>query len=236
MNSWEKPLYDSDEYDEWCGVKLSKDQIEDTSKELSTQQTMDYLNHLDCDSFPLPPLLMMVVTVSQSVTRLSTVTNSKVVARKYTSPKSEAYVHSIRESSVPIKTRNNTSWAVKVWTDWASARNKNLLPEELPFSSLLSDLTLSEMNFWLSRYVLEIRKKDGDPYPPNTIYQLVCGLQRFLKEHGRADIKIFDIPEFHNFRGTLDEEMKRLNSTGCYINKKQAQPISIEEEKTDYGS
>ena len=86
------------------------------------------------------------------------------------------------------------------------------------------------MNFWLSRFVLEVRKKNGEPYPPNTLYQLICGLQRQLRERGRADIKIFDNPSFHDFRSTLDGEMKRLNSTGNYVNKKQAQPITVEQE------
>ena len=64
----------------------------------------------------------------------------------------------------------------------------------------------------------------------NTLYQLVCGLQRYLREHGRADIKIFDNPTLHEFRSTLDGEMKRLNSTGNYVNEKQAQPITQEQE------
>ena len=89
---------------------------------------------------------------------------------------------------------------------------------------------MSEMIFWLSRFVLEVRKKDSEPYPPNSLYQIVCGLQRFLKDHGRADIKIFENPAFHDFRATIDGEMKRLNGTGKYAKKKQTQPISVEEE------
>ena len=51
-----------------------------------------------------------------------------------------------------------------------------------------------------------------------------------LREHGRADIKLFDNPSLHGFRSTLDGEMKRLNGTGNYLNKKQAQPITQEQE------
>ena len=86
------------------------------------------------------------------------------------------------------------------------------------------------MDFWLSRFVLDVRKANGDPYLPNSLYQLVCGLQHYLYEHGRADIKLFENPSLHGFRSTLDGEMKRLNATGNYINKNQAQPITPEQE------
>ena len=89
---------------------------------------------------------------------------------------------------------------------------------------------MSELDFWLTRFVLEVRKKDAKPYPPNTLYQIVCGLQRDLRDHGRADMKLFDNPSLHGFRSTLDGEMKRLNGTGNYIDKKQAQPITPEQE------
>ena len=75
-----------------------------------------------------------------------------------------------------------------------------------------------------------MRKANGDLYPPNTLYQLVCGLQRNLHVYGRADIKLFDNPAFHGFCITLDGEMKRLIATGNYTNKNQAEPITQEQE------
>ena len=99
-----------------------------------------------------------------------------------------------------------------------------LLPDEQPFSTTFTELSVSEMNFWPSRFVLEVCKRNEEPYPPNTLYQLVCGLQRYLRGRGHADMKIFDTPSFHDFRSTLDGEMKR---TGNYLNKKQALPITV---------
>ena len=62
------------------------------------------------------------------------------------------------------------------------------------------------------------------------LYQLICGLQCQLREHRRADIKLFDNPSLHGFRSTPDGEMKHSNATGNYFNKKQAQPITQEQE------
>ena len=88
---------------------------------------------------------------------------------------------------------------------------------------------MSEMDFWLSRFILEVHK-DGDPYLPNTLYQLICGLQCQLHEYGLSDIKLFDNLSLHGFRSTLDGKMKRLNGTGNYSNAKQAQSITQEHE------
>ena len=119
---------------------------------------------------------------------------------------------------------------MKVWKEWALARNTWLLSDEQPFSTSFCKLTVSEMDFWLSMFILEVHKKNGDPYPPNTLYQLICGLQRQLREHGHADIKLLDNPSLHGFRSTLDGEMKCLNGTSNYSMKKQAQPITLEQE------
>ena len=110
---------------------------------------------------------------------------------------------------------------------WAQARNLQLLPEEKPFSSTFDELSLTEMDFWLSRFVLEVRKANGDSYPPNSLCQLVCGLQWHLRNHGHANVKLFEDPALHGFRSTLDEEMKRLNATGNYVNKKTNKPLRV---------
>ena len=39
-----------------------------------------------------------------------------------------------------------------------------------------------------------------------------------------------DSSDFHQFRATLDSELKRLNATGKYIEKRQAQPITASDE------
>lgn len=41
-----------------------------------------------------------------------------------------------------------------------------------------------ELNYWLSKLVVEVRKKKdpGTVYPPNTLNQLCCGLQRHMRD------------------------------------------------------
>ena len=70
-------------------------------------------------------------------------------------------------------------------------------------------MQVSELNMLLSRFVVEIRRKDGKHYPPDTLHQLCCGVLRRLHEYNQT-IDIFKNPEFDGFRKTLDAEMKCL--------------------------
>ena len=148
----------------------------------------------------------------------------------YGSPKSQKDIKRSMEFRVPEKTRNQTNWAIKVWSEWAISRNRNLLPDEAPFNCEIETLSAQLINFWLCRFVLEIRRRDGERYPPASLYQLCCGILHHLRAAGRAEVNIFEQAEFHMFCTTLDSEMKRLNSTGQYIHKRRAEPITVEDE------
>ena len=55
-----------------------------------------------------------------------------------------------------------------------------LSPEQFP-EDLLKEPKAVLLNYWLSRFVLEARCKDGKPYPLATINNLLSGLYRFSK-------------------------------------------------------
>ena len=58
-----------------------------------------------------------------------------------------------------------------------------------------------ELNYWLAKFVVEVRKREnGEAYCGNNLYQMVCGLQRFIRENARAELNIFQQPEFKLFR------------------------------------
>ena len=152
-------------------------------------------------------------------------------SKRWGSPKSSSAVQSVRKSGVPEKIQNQTKWAVGVWREWASYRRLNTIEDEEQLHPLEEDfatMQTEDMNFWLCKFVIEARKKDQQPYPPDTLYSLCCGLFRALKTD-RADVKPFENPEFAAFTSTLDAKMKMLKSTGEYQHK-QAAVISEEME------
>ena len=57
-----------------------------------------------------------------------------------------------------------------------------------------------------------------------------------VRNHGRANIKLFENPAFHGFHSTLDGEMKQLNATGNYINKNRLNQLPLGTRKSSVGA
>ena len=115
--------------------------------------------------------------------------------------------------------------------------NRNLYNRSSSLAKVVPDLTedLSEerINYWLMRFIMEVNRKDGSPYPAVTLKHLCVGLQRYFRDVvGRPEINLFDGINFASFRKTLDSKMKDLNRKGIHLHKKQAQPLTLEDEHT----
>ena len=83
----------------------------------------------------------------------------------------------------------------------------------------------------MTHFVLEVRKKNGKEYPPNTLHHLVCGMMRFIRQNGKQRLNFFKDNIFSDFRSSLDGEMKRLQSKGIGSSCKQAEPLMVDEEE-----
>ena len=46
-------------------------------------------------------------------------------------------------------------------------------------STSIEEMDAVTLNYWLSKFVMEVAKKSGERYPPNTIYGIVCGIRRY---------------------------------------------------------
>ena len=74
-------------------------------------------------------------------------------------------------------------WAKTLFTDWMSDRNMlaftypNL---EISVISVKLDMTKEELNHSISRFLVEVRKQNGQEYPGATLYELVIGIQLYL--------------------------------------------------------
>ena len=95
----------------------------------------------------------------------------------------------------------------------------------------LLQMDTASLQYWLTHFILEVRKQNGSEYPPNTLHHLICGIMRFLRQNGRPEIDFFKNDSFLEFRTSLDAEMKRLQSTGLGSKRKQAEPLTLAEEE-----
>jgi len=70
-----------------------------------------------------------------------------------------------KASQIPQNTWTNTSWAVRLWFEWAEERNdlieiigdSKTIPQVDPV--ILNIIDKGELNYWLSKFVVEVRKK-----------------------------------------------------------------------------
>ena len=86
-------------------------------------------------------------------------------------PVTESQITAAQKASVPSNTKKSTNWAVNVWKEWSKYREQTCsTPEEHPPHILTCQV--NELNNWLCRFVLKVRRKDGKPYPPNILHQL----------------------------------------------------------------
>ena len=90
--------------------------------------------------------------------------------------KSDGQVQETKTNSIPKNTERNTNWAVKIWKEWSVHRQKSFPGKysEWPIHLLLANN--HDLDYWLSKFVVEARRSDGECYPPNTLYSICCGL------------------------------------------------------------
>ncbi len=101
------------------------------------------------------------------------------------------------ESSVPGSTRRSTRWAFNM-----TRGNKDASLESCSFSfdcqkgqnldTNIVNMTTESLNFWLSRFIQEVVKANGERYPARTLYGIVCGLNRYLQEESDLPVSILD--------------------------------------------
>ena len=112
---------------------------------------------------------------------------------------------------------------------------EKLSPEELEkgyeLDTKFANMNVASMNYWLRKFILEVRSVNGKEYSPDSLYQVCCGLHRSLKDNHRSEVNIFDDAELAEFRGVLDGQLKALNRTGKYVEKKKASIITTEMEE-----
>ena len=111
-----------------------------------------------------------------------------------------------RDRLIPKKTRQSTAWSVNVYLAWAEYRNTQIESLGNEYRSIPVDLAITpveEVNYRLTRFILEVMSGHGKPYPANSLYAISTGLLR----HSRVDLNRYDLnilskddPHFRSFR------------------------------------
>ena len=91
------------------------------------------------------------------------------------------------------------------------------------------DVTNEELNYSLCRFIHEVRKKNGDNYPAETLYDIVICLQLYMAMYGR-EVRLIEDEDFIQVCNTLDNRMKELSRCGIIAPRKHAEEITIDHE------
>ncbi len=68
----------------------------------------------------------------------------------------------------------------RVWNEWRAQRATCLTNGVVPVTTPLLEMPPVDLSYWMGKFVLEVRKKGGSEYPPNSLYALVCCFKRFM--------------------------------------------------------
>ncbi len=112
----------------------------------------------------------------------------------------------------PQNTSKNNEWALKNFTQWSTSRSIKVPDNPVP-EDILTTHDADLLCDWLSRYVLETRQSSGEPYPPKSIYSLLCGLLRVARERGSV-LNFLDKTDvrFRKLHLTMDSVCSKLHS------------------------
>lgn len=144
---------------------------------------------------------------------------------------SSQHIVQVVNDSVNVNTKNNNIWSCKLYQDWQSWRKENTGVEFISLNDFAT-ADKKKISDGLRHFIFEIRRKDGKNYPPNTLYNIVCAIARYIR-NDRPDIHLLsnDDPDFSYFRKCLDARMKELTSQGIQSERAQASPVSLDDEK-----
>ncbi|CAC5385968.1 unnamed protein product [Mytilus coruscus] len=147
---------------------------------------------------------------------------------RFTAPVSDEDIEKLISSQTNANTKKNTKWSIGVFNEWRIARSKH--------GDNIADIHMleaAEMNHWLQRFVIEVRNKKGEEYPPKSLYSIICGLLRYCKDMNVNDKNFLEEKylRFVTFRRVLDSRMKELLSKGFGTKVKRADPLSLQDEE-----
>ena len=96
----------------------------------------------------------------------------------------------------PFHLQQNTRTSINIFAEWQSLREvkvpvldcggvfKDYEPHKV---CALSAMDVLSLNYWLSKFVMEVVKKSGERYPPKSVYGIICSLKRHLEEKNGSE-------------------------------------------------
>ena len=136
---------------------------------------------------------------------------------------------------VPDNTAKNTKWATTVFSAWLESRNCRTgesTPTDYLDRSFATEESKVDLARVLSLFAVEAKKKDGTSYPAKTVYHLLSGILRYMREKDPYAPNFLDQKDgaFKKLHGTMDTHFRALRQQGVGAKVNHAKIITSEEE------
>ena len=177
---------------------------------------------------PLPSFSTTAQTIPVLPPPPSRPTTSSSLWCRFAPAKTDTDIEEARRSGIPKKTLEDTRYCLNLWKEWITYRQQTTSDTII---TEIKNMTNHQLQHWLTQFVLEVRKKDGCVYPPDSLHHICAGLIGYIRWNGKPEIDIFKNSQFANFRATLDGEMKRLQAQGIGSKRRQTEILTADEEE-----
>lgn len=156
----------------------------------------------------------------------------QISTKRFSNSLSEEELKTMIDSTKSENSIKKAKWAVKVFKEWLSERQKNGLVNGLHVFKDLESMSQSELNSQLPFFFFEVRKMNGEYYPSNSLRDIFQGIGYYLNQILGKPYKLFSDKEFGDSRNALDASMKCANKAGIKPSGNgSASPISHEQEE-----
>ena len=146
---------------------------------------------------------------------------------EYHVPLGDSTLECLSKKNFAPKTMKKVNWVCNMFQEWRGYRNAE--PE---FSDIhcdldnLSSISEESLIFAMIRFITEVKKMDGNDFPPKTLYEIVVCMQFYLETKGFT-WKLLSDDTFKDIRFTLDNTMKQCTQQGLGNSARKAQVLSI---------
>ena len=101
--------------------------------------------------------------------------------RRFNTPKNSEDIAIAKNLAIPEKTEKATQWSLNTWDEWTKQRE--LSEDERLFGPIsISEMSEDQIRYRVPQFTLDVRKKNWEEYPPNSLYEMVCCLQREIQK------------------------------------------------------
>ena len=121
-------------------------------------------------------------------------------SERFRVPKTSFQENLLVNDAVPASTKYKNKWAVISFAEWQRLREVQVpalhcgglfkdydLHKVTALSTDIAGMDALSLNYWLSKFVMEVAKRSGGRYPPKTVYGIICALKRYLEEKNGSE-------------------------------------------------